>query len=238
MSKPILISEIFGPTIQGEGAEIGRPTIFVRTGGCDYRCSWCDTMYAVDPRFAKNWQKMAAQDIMAEIERLSGGTPMPVTLSGGNPAMQPLEELIDLGHEKGYSFSMETQGSLPRDWFGKLDHLTLSPKGPSSGENTDWEKLRQSIEAAATGITNVSLKVVIFDDADYLYARNVAERFPGLPLYLQAGNHQSDSQQQADIPGVLDRLRWIAEKVSAERWHTARVLPQLHVLAWGNERGV
>lgn len=39
----IRISEIFGPTIQGEGALIGEPTVFVRTGGCDYRCSWCDS---------------------------------------------------------------------------------------------------------------------------------------------------------------------------------------------------
>ena len=43
------VIEIFGPTIQGEGAEAGLPTHFVRLGGCDYRCSWCDTMYAVDP---------------------------------------------------------------------------------------------------------------------------------------------------------------------------------------------
>jgi 7-carboxy-7-deazaguanine synthase len=43
------VIEIFGPTIQGEGAEAGLSTHFLRVGGCDYRCSWCDTMYAVDP---------------------------------------------------------------------------------------------------------------------------------------------------------------------------------------------
>jgi len=47
----IRVSEIFGPTIQGEGALIGQPTVFVRTGGCDYRCSWCDSLHAVDSRF-------------------------------------------------------------------------------------------------------------------------------------------------------------------------------------------
>ena len=47
----IRISEIFGPTIQGEGALIGQPTVFVRTGGCDYRCAWCDSLHAVDSRF-------------------------------------------------------------------------------------------------------------------------------------------------------------------------------------------
>jgi 7-carboxy-7-deazaguanine synthase len=49
MKESILISEIFGPTVQGEGPLVGRPTVFVRTGGCDYRCAWCDTLYAVLP---------------------------------------------------------------------------------------------------------------------------------------------------------------------------------------------
>ena len=51
MTACIRISEIFGPTIQGEGPLIGRPSIFVRTGGCDYRCNWCDTLYAVLPEY-------------------------------------------------------------------------------------------------------------------------------------------------------------------------------------------
>ena len=51
----IRVSEIFGPTIQGEGALIGQPTIFVRTGGCDYRCSWCGTMHAVDSAFRADY---------------------------------------------------------------------------------------------------------------------------------------------------------------------------------------
>ncbi len=237
MSKLLNICEIFGPTIQGEGAQIGRPTLFVRTGGCDYRCSWCDTLYAVEPKFAKNWQKMSAQDIMAEIGRLSKDTPMNVTLSGGNPAMQAFEELIDLGHAKGYSFSMETQGSLQRVWFTKLDTLTLSPKGPSSGMETDWDILQNCAKAAGPD-TDVSLKVVIFNQDDYAFAQKAATLLPELPLYLQPGNHMVADDKPADIPGVLARLRWLAEKVADDRWQKACVLPQLHVLAWGNERGV
>lgn len=48
-AKTLPVIEIFGPTVQGEGAEAGVPTHFLRLGGCDYRCAWCDTMYAVDP---------------------------------------------------------------------------------------------------------------------------------------------------------------------------------------------
>src|SRR5947208_16309904 len=68
MSERIRISEIFGPTIQGEGPLIGRPTVFVRTAGCDYRCRWCDTLYAVLPRYRKEWRAMASLELFARIE--------------------------------------------------------------------------------------------------------------------------------------------------------------------------
>ena len=85
MVATIRISEIFGPTIQGEGALIGQPTVFVRTGGCDYRCSWCDTLHAVDNEFRHGWTPMSAEDVFAEVEKLSGGVPIMVSLSGGTP---------------------------------------------------------------------------------------------------------------------------------------------------------
>ena len=111
MTKRIRISEIFGPTIQGEGPLIGRPTVFVRTGGCDYRCTWCDTLYAVLPEYRDDWVPMTPDEIMARVNELAGGKPVLVSLSGGNPALQPLAPLIALGRERGLSFVMETQGS-------------------------------------------------------------------------------------------------------------------------------
>ena len=65
------ISEIFGPTIQGEGALIGKPTVFVRAGGCDYRCSWCDTLYAVDSQFRKDWTPMTTDEVWVQVQKLS-----------------------------------------------------------------------------------------------------------------------------------------------------------------------
>ena len=81
------IAEIFGPTIQGEGALIGEPTVFVRTGGCDYRCAWCDSMHAVDPAFRHDWATMSSDAVWQEVQRLSGGAPLTVSLSGGNPGV-------------------------------------------------------------------------------------------------------------------------------------------------------
>src|SRR5947209_6881888 len=99
--RAIMVSELFGPTIQGEGALIGKPTIFVRTGGCDYRCSWCDTLYAVLPEYKSDWYPMTTEEVFADVQRLSGNKPILVTLSGCNPAIQPLGDLIDLGHAHG-----------------------------------------------------------------------------------------------------------------------------------------
>ncbi|GAA0785793.1 7-carboxy-7-deazaguanine synthase QueE [Roseibium denhamense] len=239
--ETIRVNEIFGPTIQGEGALIGQPTIFVRTGGCDYRCSWCDTLHAVDSAYRDEWLPMTPQAILMQIEVLSGGVPLMISLSGGNPAIQPLGHLIDLGAQEGYRFALETQGSIAKDWFARLDVLTLSPKPPSSGMDTNWQRLAECVEAAGPE-TRTVLKTVIFDEDDYAYARDLSGRYPDLPLYLQPGNHTPPSPEAADAPidmaGILERMRWLTDKVSGDRWYSATVLPQLHTLLWGNLRGV
>jgi 7-carboxy-7-deazaguanine synthase len=236
----IRISEIFGPTVQGEGALIGRPTVFVRTGGCDFRCSWCDTLYAVLPEYRHEWALMTADEILAEVARLAGGAPILVTLSGGNPAIQPLGDMIATGRDLGYSFAMETQGSVVAPWFAALDWLVVSPKPPSSGMPTDWAMLDQCVAAGLSGPRTV-LKIVVFDDADYAYAREVALRYRETPLILQVGNHtppDATGQGSIDQPGLLRRFRWLVDRVANDRWFEVTVLPQLHVLVWGNERGV
>ncbi|HKU95811.1 MAG TPA: 7-carboxy-7-deazaguanine synthase QueE [Vineibacter sp.] len=238
----IRISEIFGPTVQGEGALIGRPTVFVRTGGCDFRCTWCDTLYAVLAEYRHEWTPMTAMDILARVEQLTGGGPILVTLSGGNPATQPLGPLITTGRGRGHSFAMETQGSVARSWFAELDWLVLSPKPPSSGMPTDWNAVDACL-AAAAGSPRLALKIVVFDAADYAYARQTAARYPALPVYLQVGNHTPAEPNPAgrdgiDQQGLMARFRWLVDRVAADRWFDVIVLPQLHVLAWGNERGV
>ncbi|WP_421779844.1 7-carboxy-7-deazaguanine synthase QueE [Falsirhodobacter deserti] len=230
----IRVSEIFGPTIQGEGVLIGLPTVFVRTGGCDYRCSWCDSLHAVDSAFRHTWQPMTAEAVMARIKELSGGRPLTVSLSGGNPAIQPLGPLIAAGHEKGYRFALETQGSVSQPWFADLDTLVLSPKPPSSGEETDWDAFARCLAAGPETV----MKIVIFDDADYAFAQDAAARFPHLPLYLQPGNPMVDEARAVDQNGLVDRMLWLIDKTVQDGWFTPRILPQLHVILWGNKRGV
>ncbi len=236
----IRVSEIFGPTIQGEGALIGVPTVFVRTGGCDYRCSWCDSLHAVESDYRATWTPMSAEAVMGEVARLSGGRPLLVSLSGGNPAIQPLGDLVGLGHARGYGFALETQGSVAQPWFSELDMLVLSPKPPSSGMEVDWAAFDACV-AAGKGADMV-MKIVVFDETDYAWARDVAARYPQLPLFLQPGNHTppppGDDAAEVDQAGLDARMRWLVDRVTADGWFQARVLPQLHVALWGNKRGV
>ncbi len=250
----IKISEIFGPTIQGEGALIGKPTVFVRTGGCDYRCTWCDTLHAVDSQYRHTWTPMTVQAIWEQVQHLSGDKPLLVSLSGGNPAIQPLGPLIALGKTKGYHFALETQGSVAQDWFCNLDTLILSPKPPSSGMTTDWDALETCIAKATmpplpagerarvrgegvTGGCEIVLKIVIFDEVDYAYARNVATRFPNIPMTLQAGN-RTPPPAEINSTQILHDMHWLINRALQDRWFSVRILPQLHVLLWGNQKGV
>jgi len=231
------IAEIFGPTIQGEGALIGEPTVFVRAGGCDYRCSWCDSLHAVDSAFRHTWTPMQAADVWQQVLDLSGGRPLTVSISGGNPAIQDFAPVIAFGQTAGYRFACETQGSIAKPWFAELNTLVLSPKPPSSGETVDWDAFDACL-AAAGEAPEVVLKIVIFDDTDYDWAKEVADRYAQLPLYLQPGNPEVDHEIPVETQDTLDRLLWLVDKTTAEGWFTPRILPQLHVLLWGNKRGV
>src|SRR3954469_20531329 len=86
------IIEVFGPTIQGEGPDAGRACWFVRLGGCDYRCSWCDSLHAVDPAQVRKAPRLTADQIIDTLEREAAfdrDRPY-VVLSGGNPALHEL----------------------------------------------------------------------------------------------------------------------------------------------------
>ena len=234
----ILISEIFGPTIQGEGAGAGRLTVFVRTGGCNSRCSWCDTLYAVLPEHKSEWTPMSAKQIVARVEELSFGKPILITVSGGNPALWPLGELLELGHGRGHTFALETQGTHAPTWLSDLDYLTVSPKPPSSGMAFEEAALRRCVEAGARGEkAAVSLKVVVFDEADYEFARRIYALFPDVPFFLSVGTSRADGSD-GGTEQITRGTEWLIERVARDGWRQVTVLPQIHVLLWGQKRGV
>lgn len=234
----IMIAEIFGPTIQGEGPLIGLPSIFVRTAGCNDRCLWCDSPHAVLPDYRGEWRRMTAGEVLAAVGRCARNRPALVTLTGGNPALHDLRQLIADGAAAGHRFALETQGNVAKPWFAALDWLVLSPKPPSAGLDFDAAALAACVSAAGS-TTVVALKFPILDDGDYRFARGVADALPHLPAYLQPVNpYPAEGGDAARLPDLLDRLRWLMERLAADDWPAARVLPQLHLLAWGSRRGV
>ncbi|PLT35511.1 7-carboxy-7-deazaguanine synthase QueE [Bacillus sp. V5-8f] len=242
MSK-LPVMEIFGPTIQGEGMVIGQKTMFVRTAGCDYSCAWCDSAFTWDGTGKEDIVQMEAEEIWHELKRLGGNGFSFVTISGGNPALlKNLSNLIDLLHQNDIKVCLETQGSRWQDWFMDIDELTISPKPPSSGMNTDFIILDSILEKLTdwAPTKNASLKVVVFDDKDFEYAKAVYQRYPNVPFYMQVGNDDNKTtDDQALISSLLQKYEWLIEKVMLDEELTdIKVLPQLHTYIWGNKRGV
>ncbi|MBT2287837.1 7-carboxy-7-deazaguanine synthase QueE [Paenibacillus albidus] len=239
MSK-IPVIEMFGPTIQGEGAVIGVKTMFVRTYGCDYRCSWCDSAFTWDGTAKDKVTLLEPEAILNGLLELAGNNFDNVTISGGNPALigESMAELINLLHARGIRAAIETQGSRWQDWFCEVDVLTISPKPPSSGMVTNWDVLDNIMDRMRdSGRETCSLKVVVFDTVDYQYAKQVHQRYPWVPLYLQPGNE--DVTEEGDISArLLARLEWLFNLVIADPgMNQVKVLPQLHALIWHNKRG-
>lgn len=262
----IPVLEIFGPTVQGEGMSIGRRTMFVRTAGCDYRCSWCDSAFTWDGSAREELKKLSAEDVWTELTALAEGGFDHVTLSGGNPLLLPqLVSLVELLRAKGVRTAVETQGSVWQDWVLLTDEVTLSPKPPSSGMTTDltqldnWvARLKEGLPAQArpaqghaaistgteAGTTRTgpaySLKIVIFSREDLDYAARLHARYPEVSLILQTGNPEPVGGETGDIAlrllAAYENLLGLV--MERKEFKDVRVLPQLHALVWGNKRGV
>ncbi|MFC4735382.1 7-carboxy-7-deazaguanine synthase QueE [Bacillus daqingensis] len=241
-SLPVL--EIFGPTFQGEGMVIGRKTMFVRTAGCDYSCSWCDSAFTWDGSAKDDIRMLTPEQIVAELDETAPDNFSHVTISGGNPALlKHVGSLIEQLHARGVQAALETQGSRWQDWFVDVDDLTISPKPPSSGMRTDFTVLDDILDRlrVENRLSHTSLKVVIFDEADFVYAKSIHTRYPDVAFYLQTGNDETG--EEADTSNLashlLNRYEKLVDWTMADKtMNNARVLPQLHTLVWGNQRGV
>lgn len=120
-----LVEEFF--TVQGEGFNAGLAAFFIRLGGCDVGCSWCDSRFAWDPGL----HTLVETDEIIERAALSGSGSVVVT--GGEPLMWNLGYLCDGLKKKGLSTFIETSGAYPLS--GRWDWICLSPKtGMPPGE--------------------------------------------------------------------------------------------------------
>ncbi|MED1107930.1 7-carboxy-7-deazaguanine synthase QueE [Bacillus paramycoides] len=238
MSK-IPVLEIFGPTIQGEGMVIGQKTMFIRTAGCDYSCSWCDSAFTWDGSAKEQVRQMAPEEILNELVEIGGENFSHVTISGGNPVLlKNIQFLLTVLKENGIRTAIETQGSKWQEWLLQIEEVTISPKPPSSKMKTDFTMLDSVIHKLER--KDFSLKVVVFEDYDFEYAVKVHKRYPQVPFFLQVGNDDTKTVDDAAlIKNLLQKYERLIEKVvQCKEMNDAKVLPQLHALVWGNKRGV
>jgi 7-carboxy-7-deazaguanine synthase len=135
------VSEVYASS-QGEGPNVGRTTVFLRFGGCNLRCpGWpCDTQHAIQPTFRKEWIKHDVDELLERVvtEAQSVGAEW-ITLTGGEPFLQPKEDLKQLTQalwEEGYEIEAFSNGTiLYPDWAVEQVHFIMDWKLPGSGED-------------------------------------------------------------------------------------------------------
>lgn len=233
------ISEVFGPTIQGEGPQAGERCFFVRFAGCDWDCVWCDTKYAVNPKYP-GWHKemMSASGVTNQLYILGARPGDWIILSGGNPAFFVDEPFCTHLREKcQFKLAMETQGSVMLQDNVYLDQLVLSPKPPSAGMGLRKNLTEQMVKKYSVAFP-VAIKVVVFNEDDYKWAKTTMpwyQTYGWASQFLSAG---TDLASGDNVDALRERYRWLCEKVAKDGWNDVKVMPQLHVIAWGQKRGV
>lgn len=188
--KKFPVVEMFGPTIEGEGALIGEQTFFIRFGLCDYKCGKCDSMHAVNPNMVRllgEWQTASeiAHSLRAHRSMKHAHHITNVTFSGGNPAIHDLQELVDMLHLDGLKVFVETQGSKSPDWLKSVDHVVVSPKSPGMGETFNFADFARFIENILVSGVDYSIKIVVFSAQDLEFAAGIASIFEGAWPRLQ-----------------------------------------------------
>lgn len=199
-------------SLQGEGKNIGLPTYFVRFGGCNLNCRWCDTRYAAD-----RGEEMTAEEILDLCRPYKR-----ICLTGGEPLLQDeIHILTERLLEMGKDVLVETNGSMDISILPDDPRVIVSMdiKCPSSGmdDRMDFNNI-QKMRAKD------QLKFVIFDGKDLDFAIEVMDRYkPGCESIFSP-------------VGGMD-LEPLAEEI-LYRNLDVRLLPQLHKIIWGRRQGV
>lgn len=156
-----LVKEMFGPTLQGEGAHAGRAVVFLRFAACNLECPGCDTDFS--PETAT---RMTTEEIVARLLELDVGQARRVVVTGGEPTLQWDAPLADAIRGAGFRVHMESNGT--RAPAGAVDWLTVSPKPQHHPKGL----------ALADTLPASELKVVIDDSVDEAVLDRYAQKYP------------------------------------------------------------
>ncbi|OJW83541.1 MAG: 7-carboxy-7-deazaguanine synthase QueE [Bacteroidetes bacterium 46-16] len=175
-------------TLQGEGAYSGQAAYFIRLGGCDVGCVWCDVKESWD---AAVHPVMTCDSIVAT----AAAHPARIAvITGGEPAMYDLSELCDALHNAGFRVHIETSGAYPIR--GSFDWITLSPKKFKAPVGESLAKAHE-------------LKVVVYNKNDFKWgeehAAKVSEK---CILYLQPEWSKKEEMTPLIISYIQEHPRW------------------------------
>ena len=175
-------------TLQGEGFYQGRAAYFIRLGGCDVGCHWCDVKESWE---AEAHPQVTIQEIVAEAARFPARL---AVITGGEPLMYDLTALCAALHQAGFHINIETSGAYPLS--GALDWVCFSPKKFKAPLPEFYEKAQE-------------LKIIIFNQSDFAWAESFAEKMnPNCVLYLQPEWGQSAKMLPKIIEYVKENPRW------------------------------
>ena len=208
MSTRLRVSEVYA-SIQGESTHVGKPCVFVRTTGCNLRCTWCDSTFTFT---GGEWRTV--DELLDQVA--SFGIPT-VEVTGGEPLLQKGSiELMRRLVERGHEVLLETSGSLPIDDVPAEVHVILDLKPPGSGEaeKNHWANVAQLRP-------HHEVKFVVASRGDYEWARD-AIRTRGLAERCTV--LISPAWGQVSLP---DLAAWIVEDRLPVRYQI-----QLHKVVW------
>lgn len=175
-------------TLQGEGFYTGQAAYFIRLGGCDVGCVWCDVKESWD---ADAHPKMSTEEIVQIASRHPGRI---AVITGGEPCMHDLTALCDALHAAGFRTHIETSGSAPLS--GDLDWITLSPK-----------KFKAPLPECLAEADE--LKIIVFNKSDFQWAEQHAAKVkPDCRLYLQPEWSKRDQMTSAIIEYIQQHPQW------------------------------
>jgi len=156
------VNDIFY-SIQGEGLDTGKPTIFVRTGRCNLKCDWCDT------NFKEPVKVMTSEQVLKKVEAFKSNN---LCVTGGEPLMEEdMLDFLNIISRKGYDITIETNGSIDVEPFLYWT-IVMDIKCPSSQMAkfclfANLAKLKERDQ----------VKFVIKDRGDYIYAKRIIKRY-------------------------------------------------------------
>jgi len=175
-------------TIQGEGYHAGKPAYFIRLGGCDVGCRWCDAKYTWNPKL------YPPTDVQTVVDRAASCPAQAIVITGGEPLRYPLDILTAALHDRGLEIFLETSGSRP--FSGRFDWVCLSPK-------------RQQPPLDEAFARADELKVIVETEDDFAWAeRNAARVRRSCRLYLQPEWSVAERMMPAIVAYAKARPAW------------------------------